>query len=90
MAFRLYIGGTRARYVPRRDPDEPRNKKLSLRFNRSNFFLATVQKEQKLWVTKWLWFEHERMGKALSQLKSGPRSAIAKLLEKIGRHDGGV
>jgi hypothetical protein len=33
--------------------------KLSLLFH-MEVFAATVPKEQKLWVTNWLWFEHER------------------------------
>ncbi len=47
-------------------------------------FAATVPKEQKLWVTNWLWFEHERMAKHYPQLKSDP-DRYWKILENIGR-----
>jgi hypothetical protein len=47
-------------------------------------FAATVPKEQKLWVTNWLWFEHELMEKHYPQLKSDP-DRYWKILENIGR-----
>jgi hypothetical protein len=57
--------------------------KLRLLFH-IEVFLATVPKEQKLWVTNWLWFEHERMAKHYPQLKSDP-DRYWKILENIGR-----
>src|SRR6266478_6093433 len=47
-------------------------------------FAATVPKEQKLWVTNWLWFEHELMEKHYPQLKSDP-DRYWRILENIGR-----
>src|SRR6267143_571370 len=47
-------------------------------------FAAAVPKEQKLWVTNWLWFEHELMTKHYPQLKSDPDS-YWRILENIGR-----
>jgi hypothetical protein len=47
-------------------------------------FTATVPKEQKLWVTNWLWFEHELMEKHYPQLKTDP-DRYWKILENIGR-----
>ena len=47
-------------------------------------FSATVPKEQKLWVTNWLWFEHELMEKHYPQLKSDP-DRYWRILENIGR-----
>ena len=47
-------------------------------------FAATVPKEQKLWVTNWLWFEHELMEKHYPQLKTDP-DRYWKILENIGR-----
>ena len=57
--------------------------KLRLLFH-VEVFLATVPKEQKLWVTNWLWFEQERMAKHYPQLKSDP-DRYWKILENIGR-----
>src|SRR6267378_4289239 len=57
--------------------------KLRLPF-RVEVFAATVPKEQKLWVTNWLWFEQELMAKHYPQLKSGP-DRYWKILENIGR-----
>jgi glycosyl hydrolase family 123 len=57
--------------------------KLSLHFH-VEVFAAAVPKEQKLWVTNWLWFEHERMAKHYPQLKSDP-DRYWKILENIGR-----
>jgi hypothetical protein len=39
---------------------ESGKQKLKLPF-RAEVFAATVPKEQKLWATNWLWFEHELM-----------------------------
>jgi hypothetical protein len=47
-------------------------------------FPATVPKEQKLWVTNWFWFEHERMDKHYPKLKSDPERYWT-ILENIGR-----
>jgi Domain of unknown function (DUF4091) len=47
-------------------------------------FAATVPKEQKLWVTNWLWFDHELMAKHYPQLKSDP-DRYWRVLENIGR-----
>jgi hypothetical protein len=47
-------------------------------------FPAAVPREQKLWVTNWLWFEHERMEKHYPQLKTDP-DRYWKILENIGR-----
>ncbi len=47
-------------------------------------FAATVPKEQKLWVTNWLWFERELMAKHYPQLKSDP-DRYWRVLENIGR-----
>jgi len=47
-------------------------------------FAATVPKEQKLWVTNWLWFDRELMAKHYPQLKSNP-DRYWKILENIGR-----
>jgi hypothetical protein len=47
-------------------------------------FAATVPKEQKLWVTNWLWFEHDRMAEHYPQLKADP-DRYWKILENIGR-----
>ena len=57
--------------------------KLSLPFH-VEVFPATVPKEQKLWVTNWLWFEHELMTKLYPQLKSDP-DRYWRVLENIGR-----
>jgi hypothetical protein len=57
--------------------------KLRLLFH-VEVFAATVPKEQKLSVTNWLWFEHERMEKHYPQLKSDP-DRYWKILENIGR-----
>ncbi len=57
--------------------------KLRLLFH-VEVFAATVPKEQKLWVTNWLWFEHERMAKHYPQLQSDP-DRYWKILENIGR-----
>jgi hypothetical protein len=56
--------------------------KLSLLFHVA-VFAATVPTEQKLWVTNWLWFEHERMAEHYPQLKSNP-DRYWKILENIG------
>src|SRR5216683_7248605 len=47
-------------------------------------FAATVPKEQKLWVTNWLWFERELMAKHYPQSKSDP-DRYWRVLENIGR-----
>jgi glycosyl hydrolase family 123 len=47
-------------------------------------FGATVPKEQKLWVTNWLWFDHELMAKHYPQLKSDP-DRYWRILENTGR-----
>ena len=47
-------------------------------------FAATVPKQQKLWVTNWLWFDHDAMAKHYPQLKSDPER-YWKILENIGR-----
>jgi hypothetical protein len=57
--------------------------KLSLPFH-VEIFAATVPKEQKLWVTNWLWFEPDLMAKHYPQLKSEP-DRYWKVLENIGR-----
>ncbi len=57
--------------------------KLRLLFH-VEVFASTVPKEQKLWVTNWLWFEHEQMAKHYPQLKSDP-DRYWKILENIGR-----
>ena len=57
--------------------------KLRLPF-RVEVFAASVPKEQKLWVTNWLWFEQELMAKHFSQLKSDP-DRYWRVLENIGR-----
>lgn len=57
--------------------------KLKLPF-RIEVFAATVPKKQKLWVTNWLWFEHELMAKHYPQLKSDP-DRYWRVLENIGR-----
>src|SRR5260370_2958165 len=57
--------------------------KLKLPF-RVEVFAATVPKEQKLWVTNWLWFERELMAKHYLQLKSDP-DRYWRILENIGR-----
>jgi glycosyl hydrolase family 123 len=58
-------------------------RKLRLPFH-VEVFPATVPKEQKLWVTNWLWFEHELMAKHYPQLKSDP-DRYWTVLENIGR-----
>ena len=57
--------------------------KLRLPF-RVEVFAATVPKEQRLWVTNWLWFDQEMMAKHYPQLKSDP-DRYWKILENIGR-----
>lgn len=57
--------------------------KLTLPFH-VEVFAATVPKEQKLWVTNWLWFEHELMEKHYPQLRTDP-DRYWKILENIGR-----
>jgi hypothetical protein len=57
--------------------------KLKLPFH-VEVFAAIVPKEQKLWVTNWLWFDHERMAKHYPQLKSDP-DRYWRVLENIGR-----
>jgi hypothetical protein len=59
------------------------NQKLRLPF-RVEVFAATVPKEQKLWVTNWLWFDQEPMAKHFPQLTSEP-DRYWKILENIGR-----
>jgi hypothetical protein len=58
-------------------------RKLRLPF-RVEVFLATVPKEQKLWVTNWLWFEQELMAKHYPQFKPDP-DRYWRILENIGR-----
>jgi glycosyl hydrolase family 123 len=58
-------------------------RKLKLPFH-VEVFAATVPKEQKLWVTNWLWFENELMAKHYPQLKSDP-DRYWRVLENIGR-----
>src|SRR5467141_1734209 len=58
-------------------------RKLRLPF-RVEVFAATVPKEQKLWVTNWLWFEREMMTKHYPKLKPDP-DRYWKILENIGR-----
>ncbi len=58
-------------------------RKLRLPFH-IEVFAATVPKEQKLWVTNWLWFEHELMEKHYPQLKSDT-DRYWRILENIGR-----
>src|SRR5258708_36326666 len=58
-------------------------RKLRLPF-RVEVFAATVPKEQKLWVTNWLWFEQEMMAKHYPKLKPDP-DRYWKILENIGR-----
>ena len=62
---------------------DARKQKLKLSF-RVEVFAATVPKEQKLWVTNWLWFEHELMAKHFPQLQSDP-DRYWRVLENIGR-----
>ena len=62
---------------------EAGKQKLRLPFH-VEVFAATVPKEQKLWVTNWLWFEQERMAKHYPQLKSDP-DRYWKILQSIGR-----
>src|SRR5712692_5770779 len=57
--------------------------KLKLHFH-VEVFAATVPKEQKLWVTNWLWFDHELMAKHYPQLNSDP-DRYWRVLENIGR-----
>src|SRR5258708_1712523 len=45
--------------------------KLKLPFH-VEVFAAIVPKEQKLWVTNWLWFDHERMTNHYPHLNSNP------------------
>ena len=58
-------------------------RKLRLPF-RVEVFAATVPKEQKLWVTNWLWFEQEMMAKHYPKLKSDP-DRYWRVLENIAR-----
>src|SRR5258707_11416984 len=57
--------------------------KLKLPFH-VGVFPATVPKEQKLWVTNWLWFDHELMAKHFPQLQSDA-NRYWRVLENIGR-----
>jgi hypothetical protein len=57
--------------------------KLKLPFH-VEVFAATVPKEQKLWVTNWLWFEQEMMTKHYPKLKSDP-DRYWRIVENIGR-----
>ena len=57
--------------------------KLKLPFH-VEVFAATVPKEQKLWVTNWLWFEREMMTKHYPKLKSDP-DRYWRIVENIGR-----
>jgi hypothetical protein len=57
--------------------------KLRLPFH-VEVFAATVPKQQKLWVTNWLWFERGLMAKHYPQLKSDP-DRYWTVLENIGR-----
>jgi len=57
--------------------------KLKLHFH-VEVFAATVPKEQKLWVTNWLWFEHDLMAKHFPQLQSDA-DRYWRVLENIGR-----
>ncbi len=57
--------------------------KLKLPF-RVEVFAATIPKEQKLWVTNWLWFEQEMMAKHYPKLKSDP-DRYWRILENVGR-----
>jgi hypothetical protein len=47
-------------------------------------FAATVPKEQKLWVTNWLWLEQELLAKHYPQLKSDP-NRYWRILQNIGQ-----
>src|SRR5260370_38462025 len=47
-------------------------------------FPATVPKEQKLWVTNWLLFDHELMAEHFPQLQSDA-DRYWRVLENIGR-----
>jgi len=62
---------------------DTQKRKIRLPF-RAEVFAATVPKEQKLWVTNWLWFDHELMAKHYPQLKSDP-DRYWRVLENIGR-----
>jgi Domain of unknown function (DUF4091) len=57
--------------------------KLKLPFH-VEVFAATVPKEQKLWMTNWLWLDHELMAKHYPQLNSDP-DRYWRVLENIGR-----
>src|SRR5260370_10906085 len=57
--------------------------KLKLPFH-VGVFPATVPKEQKLWVTNWLWFDHELMAKHFPQWQSAA-DRYWRVLENIGR-----
>src|SRR5260370_203457 len=57
--------------------------KLKLPF-RVEVFAATIPKEQKLWVTNWLWFEQEMMAKHYPKLKSDP-DRYWRILENVAR-----
>src|ERR1700722_2618531 len=58
-------------------------RKLRLPFH-VEVFAATVPKEQRLWVTNWLWFEHQLLEKHYSQLKTDP-ARYWKIIENIRR-----
>jgi hypothetical protein len=57
--------------------------KLTLPFH-LEVFAAIVPKEQKLWVTNWLWLEYGLMEKHYPRLKTDP-DRYRKILENIGR-----
>src|SRR5260370_9889358 len=57
--------------------------KLKLPFH-VGVFPATVPKEQKLWVTNWLWFDHELMAKHFPQLQSDA-NRFWRVWENMGR-----
>jgi hypothetical protein len=62
---------------------DTQKRKIRLPF-RVEVFAASVPREQKLWVTNWLWFDHELMAKHYPQLQSDP-DRYWRVLENIGR-----
>src|SRR5882762_5813543 len=83
MGFRIHPGGHSVWDLPGVIEIRAEKQKLRLPFQ-VEVFAAAVPKEQKLWVTNWLWFEHELMTKHYPQLKSDPDS-YWRILENIGR-----
>src|SRR2546425_8020032 len=83
MGFRICAGGGAAWDLPGRGRDRCREAEVKAVLSRRSLCCNGAERT-KLWVTNWLWFEHELMAKHYPQLKSDP-DRYWKVLENIGR-----